>query len=51
VLVDEVSLLLFGSDLDVLRDPKNSLELGNISEEILNVILLDYLKKTTNTDR
>lgn len=50
ILVREVEEVLVESDLEVLRDPKHSMELNRLSSDVLNVILLDYLKSVRKTD-
>lgn len=42
--------LFFSNDLEVLRDPKYSMELTKLSEKILSVILLEYYQKASNLD-
>lgn len=50
VLIAEVEETLVATDLEILRDPKHAIELNRLSNKVLNVILLDYLKKTPRTD-
>lgn len=50
VLVNEISVMNLSNDLEILRDPKYSMELNKISEKSLNLVLLEYYHKCRNSE-